>query len=175
MKTYEAMFLMEPALVADLPAAEAEIHRILDRAQAKLIGLHSWGERKLAYPIGHRKRGLYILSYFESAPDKIAGIERDVQLSEKAVRVLVLRREGMSPEDIQKALAAEPPAKVAPREEYGARPRGERGDDREGGGPRSPRRSEPAPDVAPADEAGDLETGETYDPDAVNGRGTETE
>ncbi len=174
MKTYEAMFLMEPALVADLPAAEAEIHRILDRAQAKLIGLHSWGERKLAYPIGHRKRGLYILSYFESAPDKIAGIERDVQLSEKAVRVLVLRREGMSPEDIQKALAAEPPAKVAPREEYGARPRGERSDDRDSG-PRPPRRSEPAPDAPPTDAVGDLEAGETYDPDAMNGRGTEPE
>lgn len=172
MKTYEAMFLMEPSLVTDLPAAEAEINRILERAQAKVIGLNSWGERKLAYPIRHRKRGLYILSYFESAPDKITGIERDVQLSEKAVRVLVLRREGMTAEAVQKALSAEPPAKVAAREEYGFRPRSDRPDDRDGrdGPPRPPRRVEPAAEAAPIEPPADLTAGETYDPDAVDGR-----
>ena len=124
MKTYEAMFLLEPTLANDWPAAEGEINRILERAGAKVIGMTNWGERKLCYPIGHRKRGLYALTFFEAAPDKITGVERDVQLSEKAVRVLVLRRDRMTAEQIQKALAAEPPAKVPTRgEEYESRPR----------------------------------------------------
>jgi ribosomal protein S6 len=138
-KTYEAMFLMDPALATDWPAAEAEIKRILDRAEARLLGMKNWDERKLAYSMGTHKRGLYVLTYFEAPVDRIAGLERDVQLSEKMLRVLVLRREGMSAEAIQKALAAPPPPKTPIRggDEWGSgRPRfGERGGEgREGGG-----------------------------------------
>jgi small subunit ribosomal protein S6 len=128
--TDEAMFVMDPASAPNWPTAESEINRILQRAGAKVLGLKNWGERKLAYPIGQHKRGLYVLTYFESTPDKIAGIERDVQLSEQTVRVLVLRRDEMTPELIEKALAAEPPPKVPVREEWGAR-----GREPYGGGP----------------------------------------
>lgn len=125
MKTYEAMFLMDPGVTPNLGAAEAEINRLLQRADAKVLGLKSWGERKLAYPIRQHKRGLYVLTYFEAAPEKIAGLERDVQLSEQAVRVLVLRRDTMTPEAIERALQAEPPPKVPTRgsEEWTGRPR----------------------------------------------------
>jgi ribosomal protein S6 len=114
-KTYEAMFLMDPNLSNDWGAAETEVRRILDRAEAKVLGVKNWEERKLAYPIGPNKRGLYALSYFEALPDKITGIERDVHLSEKTMRVLVIRRECMTPDAVEKALAALPPPKTPAR------------------------------------------------------------
>ena len=177
MKTYEAMFLMEPVLATDWPSAEAEINRILDRAGAKLLGVKNWGERKLAYPIGHRKRGLYALAYFEAMPDKIASVERDVQLSEKAVRVLVLRREGMTAEAIEKSLAAEPPARMPLRGEEGeGRPRYFRGP--EGGEPAPFKAAGPAaveeeaPLPGPGAVAGeDVEEVDTFDPDAIEESG----
>lgn len=123
MRTYEAMFLMDPTLATDWPVAEAEINRILDRAEAKLLGINNWGERKLAYPMGRWKRGLYALSFFEAAPESIISLERDVQLSEKAIRVLVLRKDKMTPEAVEKALAAEPPSKTPARgDEWNSRP-----------------------------------------------------
>ena len=174
MKTYEAMFLLEPVLVTEWPVAEAEIHRILDRAGAKVLGIKNWGERKLAYPIGHRKRGLYALSYFESLPDKIGGIERDVQLSEKAVRVLVLRRDGMTPEEIEKALATEPPVRIPLRgEEPEGRPRAYRPPDREA---ERPTAVAPMAKTIPAEEAPlgeSVEEVATFDPDAVEEIGPE--
>ena len=115
MKTYEAMFLMDPSLSNDWTSAESEVRRILDRAEAKVLGVKNWEERKLAYPIGQNKRGLYALTYFEALPDKITGIERDVHLSEKAMRVLVIRRDRMSSEAVDKALAAPPPPKTPVR------------------------------------------------------------
>lgn len=171
MKTYEAMFLMEPALATEWPAAEAEINRILDRAGAKVLGIKNWGERKLAYPIGPRKRGLYALTFFETLPDKISGIERDVQLSEKAVRVLVLRRDGITPELIEKALTAEPPARIPLRgEEPEGRPRPPRPADPE----RAPVEAPPATAVTQEALATDtLEEVDTFDPDAVEELGTE--
>ena len=115
MKSYEAMFLMDAAMATDWPGAEAEVRRILDRASAKVLGLKNWDERKLAYPMGQHKRGLYVLSFFEALPDKITGIERDVQLSEKLLRVLVVRRDRQTTEAIEKALAAGPPPKTLSR------------------------------------------------------------
>ncbi|MFH1417454.1 MAG: 30S ribosomal protein S6 [Planctomycetota bacterium] len=141
MKTYEAMFLMDPALASNWPDAEAEINRILDRAGGKVLGITNWGERKLAYPIGQLKRGLYALSFFEAEPDRVNGLERDVQLSEQAVRLLLIRRDKMTPEMVQTALSAEPPPKVPVRsDEWSARPRSGPPDGRsQFGGPRTDR------------------------------------
>lgn len=129
---YEAMFLMDPALATDWTGAEAEIRRILERAEAQVIGLKKWDERKLAYTIMRNKRGLYVLTFFETTPDKIAPLERDVQLSDKVYRVLVLRRDTMTSEAIEKVMAAGPPPKVSPRggDEWSMRPRGPGGPDR---------------------------------------------
>lgn len=127
MNLYEGMFLLDPALASDWEAAEAEIKRIFDRAGAEMVGHRNWDERKLAYQIGKFRRGQYVLTYFKADAEKIAGIERDVQLSELVLRVLILKREKMSEEDIQKSLAEEPP-KAARREERDFRDRGDRGD-----------------------------------------------
>lgn len=108
MKTYEAMFLLDPALASDFPTAEGEIKRILDRAEAELLGLSKWDERKLAYPIRNHKRGLYVLCYFKADSSKIAEMERDVRLSESMIRTLILVKEGMTAEQIEKALASTP-------------------------------------------------------------------
>ena len=115
MKTYEAMFLLDSALATDWPTAEAEVKRILERAGATILGLKNWDERKLSHPVKGQKRGLYALSFFDAPPDKVVGIERDVHLSDKALRVLVLRREDLSPEKIQRALTAAPPPKTPAR------------------------------------------------------------
>lgn len=132
MKTYEGMFLMDPALASDWASAEAEINRFLSRAEAKVHGIRNWDERRLAYPIMKQKRGLYALTFFDASPEKITALERDVQLSEKCLRALILNRESMTAEDIAKALAAEAPKLVSRYDERpGGRPdRGPRGDDR---------------------------------------------
>ncbi len=93
MKLYEAMFLMDVQASADNQAMEDEIRRVLGRAEAEILICRRWEDRRLAYEINSRKRGSYWLTYFNAAADKIVGIERDVQLSEKVLRVLVLRVE----------------------------------------------------------------------------------
>lgn len=136
MKIYEAMFLLDPTLGADWTAAEAEVKRILDRAEAKVLGLKKWDERKLAYTIKRNKRGVYVLVFFEATADKIGPLERDVHLSEKILRVLVLRRENLTHEEIQKALTAAPPPKTPSRGDEWGPPSDSRG--RSGGDFREP-------------------------------------
>ncbi len=151
MNVYEGMFMLDPALATEWPAAEAEIQRVLGRADAELIGLRNWDERRLAYPIGQHKRGLYALGYFRAKPGRIAGLERDVQLSEKFIRAIFLRHDRITEEAIQKSLAAPPPKPIGRPED-----RMPRGDDRrrrpDDGEPRFGRGRGPEEDVPPVEE-----------------------
>ncbi len=112
-RLYEGMFLVDTALAAqDWQKILDEIKRVLDRAEAEVVSQKKWDERRLCYEVNKKSRGTYILTYFNCDTSKIGGIERDVQLSELITRVLVLRTERMTPEDLEKltpleAVAAE--------------------------------------------------------------------
>jgi small subunit ribosomal protein S6 len=97
------MFLVDSALAAqDWQKILNEVQRVLDRAGADVVSLKKWDERRLCYDIQGKSRGTYILAYFNCDTDKIKGIERDVQLSELITRVLTLRTDRMSKEDIER-------------------------------------------------------------------------
>jgi small subunit ribosomal protein S6 len=101
------MFLIDPALAAqDWDGVNQTIRTILERAEAEIVSMRKWDERKLAYNIRGRTRGTYILCYFRAGGDKIQEIERDVRLSERIMRVLVLNAEHITQQDIEKATPA---------------------------------------------------------------------
>ncbi|HPD45271.1 MAG TPA: 30S ribosomal protein S6 [Anaerohalosphaeraceae bacterium] len=110
-RMYEGLFLVDSGeAAADWQAVTGVIERILTRNGAEIISLRKWDERRLAYEIGKKSRGTYILVYFNCDASRIAAIERDVRLSESIMRVLILRTDKMRPEDIAKptpAMAAE--------------------------------------------------------------------
>lgn len=89
-RTYEGMYLFDPSATSNWKAVESEIERIMERAGAELIGIEKWDERRLAYEIKRRKRGCYVRTYFRAPRTGITGIERDAQLSETILRLLVL-------------------------------------------------------------------------------------
>lgn len=100
---YEAMFLVDSALAtSDWDSVTSAIEDILKRADADVVSLKKWAERKLAYEIKQKSRGTYILCYFRANGQRISQIERALQLSEKFMRVLILNAEKRSIEDIEK-------------------------------------------------------------------------
>ncbi len=102
-RLYEALFLVDSGQAAsDWDGVTGAIKKVLDRAEAEVIEMNKWDERRLAYDVNKKSRGTYILVYFNCDTSKIGGIERDVQLSEAIVRVLVLRTDNMSKEDIER-------------------------------------------------------------------------
>jgi small subunit ribosomal protein S6 len=68
--------------------------------------MKKWDERRLAYEINGKTRGTYILCYFRAEGRRIRDIERDVQLSDRIMRVLTIRADHISEEDIGKDTAA---------------------------------------------------------------------
>lgn len=105
MKNYEGMFLFDPGMLTDWDSVQKEVYRLLERAEAQVVACSQWDERRLAYEIKGRKRGVYALTYFKADPNKIVGIERDVQLSESALRCLILRVE-MTDDEMKEAASS---------------------------------------------------------------------
>lgn len=117
-RLYEGMFLVDSGeAAADWEGTLAMIENILKRADAEVVTMRKWGERRLAYEIDHKARGTYILCYFKAEARRIAGIEKDVQLSEKIMRVLLLGTEKRPPLVIEEALAGALKEEGAPKTE----------------------------------------------------------
>ena len=108
MRTYEGMFLLD-AGNPDFESASAPVRDLLARVQAEVLALKPWDERRLAYEIRGRRRGLYVLTYFRADPAKVAELQHDVQLDERILRALVLSADHVSAEQMQ----AETPATQA--------------------------------------------------------------
>jgi len=104
------MFLVDPALAAsDWEGITGLIEGILKRAGAEIVCLRKWAERKLAYEIQHKSRGTYVQCYFRVDGKKIAEIERDIRLSERIMRTLILLAEDRPAEVVERDMTTLPP------------------------------------------------------------------
>ncbi len=85
MKTYEMLYLLDPA-VAD-EAKDALVQKfegVVTAANGKVVSTEKWGTKKLAYAVDYKNDGYYVLMTFEAEPavvkelDRIAGITSEV-------------------------------------------------------------------------------------------------
>jgi small subunit ribosomal protein S6 len=148
-RLYEAMFLVDSAEAgSNWDGILAAINKVLERADAEVVSLRKWADRKLAYEIAHKNRGTYILSYFKALPEKISPMEKDVNLSEQITRVLVLTTEDRPAVCIERDVSGESkaPAEYEGPSDRGPRDRRER---RSEDVKRTPERGEKADAPAP--------------------------
>ena len=121
LKNYETVFILTPVLSDDqMKDAVAKFKKILTDSKAEVVNAESWGLKKLAYPIQHKKTGFYNLIEFNATPDVVAALEIEFRRDEKVMRFLtvsldkhameynVKRRNG---EFNKKSVAKEEPAK----------------------------------------------------------------
>jgi small subunit ribosomal protein S6 len=140
---YEAMFLL-PAGSSEADGQINIVRGIIEKCGATILALKRWDERKLAYAIGRHKRGVYILSLFRAPTSAVGAIQRDVNLSEDVLRVIVLNADHLAVKDIEQS---EPQPVAPPREDRFDRFDRDRGDrfdrgDRPDRGPRGARRED---------------------------------
>jgi small subunit ribosomal protein S6 len=64
---------------------------LLEKHQAEVLVSRPWDERRLSYPVGNQKKGLYYLTYFSTEGKNLAEIERDCALNDMILRQLVIR------------------------------------------------------------------------------------
>jgi small subunit ribosomal protein S6 len=144
-KTYEAMFLLPPGAATELEKSIQLVRGIVERHGGKVLVIKKWDERKLAYEMNSQKRGLYIIVFFKAPGAAVTAIERDVNLSEEVIRVLVTHADHLN----ESEMSAVEPQPIQPREE---RPSWDRPYTDEGPSRRPGRRDDREPAGAGRDE-----------------------
>ena len=130
MNTYEMMLLLDPAFASNEEDVDNEINRLMERAGGEIIAKHRWDERRLAYEVKRRKRGVYFLIYMRAPGTSIRSLERDVQLSEGILRALIVRADHVSEEKMHNPIA--PPSELSRRPGDDSGRGGRRGEGRRG-------------------------------------------
>jgi small subunit ribosomal protein S6 len=131
---YEAMFLLGPSFATEIENAQKLVRGMIEKHDGQIIVMKKWDERKLAYELEGQKRGLYIITFFKALSAAIGAIEREVNLSDQVLRVLITRADHLNADE----MALVEPQPIQPREErpntwdrplYDERPeRGDRAD-----------------------------------------------
>lgn len=94
---YEAVVIFSVKNGDDVSAL-VEKFKALIEANGTLDSVDEWGKRKLAYPINYENEGYYVLYTFESEPEFPAEFERIVNITDDAVRVLIVKVENKAEE-----------------------------------------------------------------------------
>jgi small subunit ribosomal protein S6 len=91
---YDCLFLLDTTKVAGDEAGAAQVlHGILEKHGATILASRRWDERKLAYPIGNQKKGLYWLTYFQAPASSLPAMEPDFAICELVIRKMVYKIE----------------------------------------------------------------------------------
>ncbi len=107
------MVVLDPTLdEAAIEALNTRIQGMITQRGGSMDNVESWGRKRLAYPIGRYRDGVYILSRFKMPPNAAAEIERALKLTESVIRHLLVRAE-----DLAATSAAQPtPAAAGARD-----------------------------------------------------------
>ncbi len=93
-RLYEGMFVFDANLAGkDWPGLEKHVEDLLRRHRGEIVHSERWPDRKLAYEMKGCKKGTYFLTYFNAPADEIPGLHRDVEISDRVLRLLVLQNE----------------------------------------------------------------------------------
>jgi len=103
---YEGLFMFNlQEINGELSVAVEHLREILARAEAEVVSISRWDERKLAYPIKGQKRALFLLTVFHARSTQIANIDRDVNLSELLLRAMIVRGDHLGEVELDAARA----------------------------------------------------------------------
>ncbi len=94
MREYELMLVLDPNL--DESGVEAATNRVTSVATGRggeVVSIEAWGRRRLAYPIGRNRDGIYMLARLRMDAGTAGALENAIRLMEPVIRHLQVRPE----------------------------------------------------------------------------------
>ena len=121
MKSYEGMFVLHNRELPEGENATPEqvATALVEKSGGTVAHALLWTNRKLAYPIAGNQTGTYVLVYFTGGSETCSKLTREVSLSERCLRHLVIAIDKLPTTEELPGPLAEPVARPARRAEEG--------------------------------------------------------
>lgn len=117
-RLYEVMFVVDAGHGRENQGKVlSELKDLVEKSGGTWVNGDKWEERRLAYNIKKRKRGLYVLSHIVCSTQSIGRLDRNIQISDLVIRALITVDED--------GLSLTPPVRVMDDDDDGG-PGGER-------------------------------------------------
>jgi small subunit ribosomal protein S6 len=92
MRNYElTMIIPSDVNEEEVNGVLAQVQTWIEGTQGKVTNVDHWGRRRLAYNIAEYREGYYMLLNLELDPQTTTELERNLKLSERVMRHLLIR------------------------------------------------------------------------------------
>jgi small subunit ribosomal protein S6 len=91
-REYETIYILRSDV--DAEAAERVQSRVgeaIEREHGKLVKVEAWGRRRLAYPVGKQRRGVYVYLKFVGGGGLVAEVERNLKLQDAVMKFMTVQ------------------------------------------------------------------------------------
>jgi small subunit ribosomal protein S6 len=94
MRIYETMLVLDPEMSKEqIDGFVGKLKQFLADRGAQVLKIAEWGLNTLASEIKKKKKGYYLLLYFNADATVVAEMERSLRLMEEVLRYLTVKRE----------------------------------------------------------------------------------
>ena len=94
MRNYEGVLILNPDLPVDQSkAAVAQVQELVTKNGGRVDGLQEWGKRRLAYKIGKRHEGNYLIVNFQLDSKQTKKLEQAFRLNDNVLRYLLVNKD----------------------------------------------------------------------------------
>jgi small subunit ribosomal protein S6 len=92
MRIYEELFIVRPdATEEEIDPFIEQMKQVIVSAGGSVDKVDKWGMRKLAYRVGKREEGYYVLFQVTSDPDAVKEMERRLRVSDLVMKFITVR------------------------------------------------------------------------------------
>ena len=96
MRNYEGVFIINPDLSGDAAkGVVAQVQELVTKNGGRVEGLQEWGKRRLAYKIGKRHEGNYVLVNFQLDSKQTKKLEQTLKLNDQLLRFLLINKDAL--------------------------------------------------------------------------------
>ena len=102
-KEYETIYVLRSDVDADTAEkVQGRVAEVVGRENGKLVKVEAWGRRKLAYPVGKAKKGVYVYVKYVGKGGLVQELERNLKLADAVIKwQTVLTNEHVELEAVQ--------------------------------------------------------------------------
>ena len=96
MVNYEGVFILDPDIPADASkAAVAGLQDLVTKNGGRVDNLQDWGRKRLAYKIGKKQEGNYIILNFQLDSQFTKKLEQSLRLNGSIIRYLLVNKDNL--------------------------------------------------------------------------------
>jgi small subunit ribosomal protein S6 len=86
-KEYETIYILRSDVDADTAdKVQGRVAEVIGRDSGKLVKVESWGRRRLAYPVGKQKKGVYVYVKYIGRGGLVQELERNLKLQDTVLK-----------------------------------------------------------------------------------------